>query len=161
MLRSSSVPIVTSPSLRLRYFVLAAFLAACGRPTPPAGDAEAPAPKRTGRNVVATADEIERSPNESVESYLQGRSAGVVVSRTTDGGFSIRIRGSSSILGNNEPLYIVDGIPFAPSQNGSLVGINPFDIASIRVLKDAADISMYGVRGANGVIIIKTKSPFQ
>ena len=84
--------------------------------------------------------------------------AGVVVSTTTDGGFSIRIRGATSVMGNNEPLYILDGVPFAPSANGTLVGINPYDIASIRVLKDATDITMYGVRGANGVILIKTKS---
>ena len=138
--------------------VLAALLAACARPTPPAGNAEAPVPKQEGGRVIATADEIERSPNVSIESYLMARSAGVVVSTTTDGGFSVRIRGASSVLGNNEPLYILDGVPFVPGANGSLVGINPYDIASIRLLKDAVDITMYGVRGANGVIVIKTKS---
>lgn len=142
----------------LRGFVLLLALgAACAR-TAPADDGQAPTPRRDGRDVVATADDIQRSPNESVESYLMGRSAGVVVSTTTDGGFSIRIRGATSVMGNNEPLYILDGVPFAPSANGTLVGINPYDIASIRVLKDATDITMYGVRGANGVILIKTKS---
>jgi TonB-dependent SusC/RagA subfamily outer membrane receptor len=61
------------------------------------------------------------------------------------------------VSGNNAPLYIVDGVPFQPSTDGGLSGINPNDISSIRVLKDAADITMYGVRGANGVIVIKTK----
>lgn len=144
----------------LRGCVLfAALLGACFQPVPPSTDPVATTARKDGRDVVATAEDIERSPNESVESYLQGRSAGVVVSRTTDGGFSIRIRGATSILGNNEPLYIVDGVPFAPSQNGSLVGINPYDILSIRVLKDPIDITMYGARGANGIILIKTKSP--
>ena len=70
----------------------------------------------------------------------------------------MRIRGgSSSTYGNNAPLYIVDGVPFTPSVDGGLSGINPYDIASIKALKDAADITMYGVRGANGVIVIKTK----
>ena len=87
-----------------------------------------------------------------------GRSAGVVVLRTSDGGIAVRVRGGMSVLGNNDPLYIVDGVPFAPGPEGSLIGINPYDIASIRVLKDPADITMYGIRGANGVIIIKTKS---
>jgi TonB-dependent SusC/RagA subfamily outer membrane receptor len=94
-----------------------------------------------------------------VDKYLNGRWPGVTVATTSDGGISVRIRGTSSINGSNEPLYIVDGVPFAPNQNGALVGINPYDIASIRVLKDAADLTMYGVRGANGVVIIKTKVP--
>ena len=74
---------------------------------------------------------------------------------------AVRIRGGSSIQGNNEPLYIIDGIPIEPGPNGSLTGINPNDIASIEVLKDAASTTLYGVRGANGVIIIKTKHPPQ
>ena len=60
-------------------------------------------------------------------------------------------------MGNNEPLYIVDGSPFTPGANGTLTGLNPYDIASIKVLKEATDLAMYGVRGANGVIVIKTK----
>ena len=63
--------------------------------------------------------------------------------------------------GNNAPLYILDGVPFSPSTDGGLSGINPYDIQSIRVLKDAADITMYGVRGANGVIVIRTKKARQ
>jgi TonB-dependent SusC/RagA subfamily outer membrane receptor len=52
---------------------------------------------------------------------------------------------------------MVDGSPFMPGPNGTLTGLNPYDIESIKVLKDPADLAMYGVRGANGVIIIKTK----
>lgn len=90
------------------------------------------------------------------------RSPGVVVGRSSDGSLTVRIRGgSSSQYGNNAPLYIVDGVPFSPSTDGGLSGINPHDISSIRVLKDAADITMYGIRGANGVIVIKTKKARQ
>ena len=74
-----------------------------------------------------------------------------------DGALSVRIRGTNSMQSSNEPLYIVDGTPVQPGPNGGLSGIAPNDIASIQVLKDAAATTMYGVRGANGVIIIKTK----
>jgi len=83
--------------------------------------------------------------------------AGVTVTRTADGGISVRIRGQSSFYGNTEPLFVIDGLPIQPGPGGSLLGINPHDIASIEVLKDAASMAFYGVRGANGVILIKTK----
>jgi len=85
------------------------------------------------------------------------RVPGVWISRTADGGIAIRIRGTSSLMGNTEPLYIIDDVPINPGPNGALTGINPHDIASIEVVKDATGTAMYGVRGANGVIIIKTK----
>jgi len=58
---------------------------------------------------------------------------------------------------SNEPLFVVDGVPIAPGPGGTLSWLNPHDIASIEVLKDAASLAMYGVRGGNGVIVIKTK----
>ena len=67
------------------------------------------------------------------------------------------IRGATSIYGNNEPLYVLDGIPIQPGPGGTLAGISPYDIESIQVLKDPADTALYGMRGANGVIVIKTK----
>jgi TonB-dependent SusC/RagA subfamily outer membrane receptor len=110
---------------------------------------------------TVTAAEIDRSApgDQPIEKVLAGRVAGVNVTRTPDGGIAVRIRGASSVYGNNEPLYIVDGIPIQAGPGGALTGINPYDIESIRVLKDAADIAMYGSRGANGVIIVKTKRP--
>lgn len=101
--------------------------------------------------------EIARAPNETVEQYLNGRFSGVNITPTAEGGLAIRMRGQSSVHGSNAPLYILDGVAIQPEANGSLSGINPYDIQSIKVLKDLADITMYGVRGANGVIIIKTK----
>ena len=88
-----------------------------------------------------------------------GRFPGITAVRTPDGGIALRIRGGSSLEANNAPLYIIDGIPVDPGPYGSLTGINPRDIATIEVLKDAVSTTMYGVRGANGVIVIKTKRP--
>lgn len=86
---------------------------------------------------------------------LQGRTAGVLVtqnSKAPGGSVSIRIRGSNSISSNNEPLYVVDGFP---TSNGA--DINPNDIESMQILKDASATAIYGARGANGVILITTK----
>jgi len=80
-----------------------------------------------------------------------------MITRTPDGGIAVRIRGATTINGSTEPLYVIDGLPIQAGPGGSLVGINPHDIASIEVLKDAASLAFYGMRGANGVILIKTK----
>ncbi len=144
----------------LSLVTLVALAAGCGPKQQTTDDAAAPAPKPT-RDAL-TADDVSRNPSVPIEEMLRGKIAGVVVSRTDDGGIAVRIRGgSSSFSGNNEPLYVLDGVPITPGPNGSLMGINPYDIASIKVLKDPADITMYGVRGANGVILIKTKKPNQ
>jgi TonB-dependent SusC/RagA subfamily outer membrane receptor len=141
--------------------VLAALLAACSPAGPPSTETPAPATE-VGTAQGATAADIRQSPNEPIEQQLMARSPGVVIGRTADGSLTVRIRGgSSSTYGNNAPLYIVDGVPFSTSTDGGLSGINPHDISSIRVLKDAADITMYGIRGANGVIVIKTKKARQ
>jgi TonB-dependent SusC/RagA subfamily outer membrane receptor len=116
----------------------------------------------TPQGSVVTSEDIERTaPTGPIEKVLEGRVAGVTVTRTDGGGIAVRIRGVSSFLGGNEPLYVLDGIPIQPGPGGSLTGINPHDIASIEVLKNPADVAIYGVRGANGVIVIKTKRPGQ
>ncbi len=106
----------------------------------------------------------------SVDQGLQGRAAGVVVTNTSGqpgAGTSIRIRGTSSIMGTNEPLYVIDGVPVisggassgamnTPSLN-PMASLNPNDVESIEVLKDASATAIYGARGANGVILITTK----
>jgi TonB-dependent outer membrane receptor, SusC/RagA subfamily, signature region len=131
------------------------LLAACARSSDPNVE---PAPAPAPRDAAITAEQIQQSPSgDPIEKLLMNRSPGVWVGRGADGGIAVRIRGGSSLYGNNEPLYILDGSPFVPGANGSLTGINPYDIESIRVVKDPAELTMYGVRGANGVIIIKTK----
>ena len=106
---------------------------------------------------TVTAEDIQRTPGEPIEQVLASRFPGVVVTRAPDGGIAVRIRGATSIHGSDEPLYVIDGVPIRPGPGGSLTGINPYDIESIQVLKDPVSTTMYGVRGANGVIVIKTK----
>ena len=95
-------------------------------------------------------------PITQVSDAIQGRIAGVEVmnSGTPGGDIKIRVRGSSSINKSNEPLYIVDGI----ARESGLEGISPEDIQSIQVLKDASSTAIYGSRGANGVVLVQTKT---
>jgi TonB-dependent starch-binding outer membrane protein SusC len=106
------------------------------------------------------------APTATVSSALQGRAAGVSVvtnSGIPGGGASVRVRGTNSIGANSEPLFVVDGVPATqgtrsddPTQN-PLNTINPNDIESIDILKDASATAIYGARGANGVILITTR----
>ncbi|MFO8174928.1 MAG: TonB-dependent receptor plug domain-containing protein [Longimicrobiales bacterium] len=81
---------------------------------------------------------------------------GVRVVDQPDGGMSVRIRGTSSLLGGQEPLFVMDGM-MIHSADGGLLSISPTNIKSITVLKDAGATAIYGSRGANGVILIRTK----
>ena len=130
----------------------------------------------TGSVSSVKVDENIANQTTGIDQLLQGRAAGVQVSQNSSAlgsGVSVRIRGTNSLRGNNEPLYVVDGIIIASSgedvlaaggvgnsgqeaQNG-LTGINPRDIESIEVLKDASATAIYGSRGANGVVLITTK----
>ena len=142
---------------RLVPALAAALLAACASSKDPQ-TAPAPAPAAsTASTVAVSGEQIQQSPGDPIEKLLMNRSPGVWVGRASDGSLAVRIRGGSSLMGNNDPLYILDGSPFTPGPEGALTGINPNDIESIKVLKNAAELSMYGARGANGVIIIKTK----
>jgi TonB-dependent SusC/RagA subfamily outer membrane receptor len=87
-----------------------------------------------------------------VEELLEGRFPGVRVLRAPGGGISVRIRGS-----DNEPLYVVDGVPVEVTAGRGLDWFSPADVARIEVLMDATETTMYGGRGANGVILITTK----
>ncbi len=124
----------------------------------------------TGSTVTVTADEIARSPINDPLSALQGRVAGLEVNASNGlpgSAFTVRLRGLNSISASNEPLYIIDGIPYFSEplnmfsgdngQQSPLAGINPADIESINVLKDADATAIYGSRAANGVILITTK----
>ncbi|SIO45960.1 SusC/RagA family TonB-linked outer membrane protein [Chitinophaga niabensis] len=118
----------------------------------------------TGSVTSLKADKLKEIPAVSIEQAIQGRMAGVQVQQTSGqpgAGISIRIRGVSSIAGGNEPLYVIDGLPqFNDDVRGAngLSTINPSDIESIEVLKDAAATAIYGSRGANGVVMVTTKS---
>lgn len=108
-----------------------------------------------------TSEDIDRvAPGQPIEQLLMDRFPGVDVRRTFGGGVSIRIRGPASFYSSTEPLYVIDGIPIQAGPGG-LAGINPHDIASVTVLKNPSDTAIYGLRGANGVIVITTKRPGQ
>ncbi len=128
----------------------------------------------TGSIAVVSGETLKKVPAASFQEALQGQTPGVQV-MSRDGapgaGFSIRVRGIGSINASNEPLYVVDGIPITASSasvsttdfdNGGrsanpLAALNTNDIENIVVLKDAASTSIYGARGANGVVLITTK----
>ena len=107
---------------------------------------------------IVTAEDIEKSPSESIEKILQAKVPGLIVTRLPNGGLALQIRGPSSINSSNMALYVIDDVPVEPLPGGQLP-INPHDIESIRVLKNPADIGIYGMRGSNGVILITTKKP--
>lgn len=131
----------------------------------------------TGSVASVRLDELKEGASTSVDQMLLGKSAGVNVVQSSGepgGGFSVNIRGASSINGGVSPLYVIDGVPIdnsRPVSQGSIVGfsdnrsprnpmssINPADIESLEILKDASATAIYGSRGANGVILITTKS---
>jgi TonB-linked SusC/RagA family outer membrane protein len=108
----------------------------------------------TGSVASLPKDRLENVPNINAAQALQGAIPGVTIIQTSAGanpGSSLMIRGRNSIKATNDPLVIVDGIP------GSIMDVNPNDIESIEVLKDASAAAIYGSRGANGVVLITTK----
>jgi TonB-linked SusC/RagA family outer membrane protein len=130
----------------------------------------------TGSLVTVKVKDNVANQSGTIDQLLQGRAAGVQVTQNAGApgsGISVKIRGTNSLRGNNEPLYVVDGVIISSAgedviaaggvgnsgqetQNG-LNGINPRDIESIQVLKDASATAIYGSRGANGVVLITTK----
>lgn len=109
----------------------------------------------TGSLSHVGAEEFEDRPVFQLGSALQGKTAGIEVMRPSGKpqvGFSIRVRGSTSINASSEPLYIVDGVP-----TSNTYALNPSDIENITVLKDASAAAIYGASGANGVVLITTK----
>ncbi|MFY0651781.1 MAG: TonB-dependent receptor [Cyclobacteriaceae bacterium] len=128
----------------------------------------------TGSTASVDGDQIAAMPVPTFDMALQGRAAGMLVTSTSGepgGGVSIRIRGSNSVIGNNEPLIVLDGYPMPSGGEASNSGsnnnrgqganllsfLNPAEIESVDILKDASATAIYGSRGANGVIIVTTK----
>lgn len=116
----------------------------------------------TGSVVSVTGDELKKSVVTSLDQALQGRAAGVQVTQnsgTPGGGISVSIRGINSLNGN-EPLYVIDGVAISgnnTSNSSVLSSINPADIVSMEVLKDASATAIYGSRASNGVVLITTR----
>lgn len=109
----------------------------------------------TGSVSALTSKDLENRPATQFGYAIEGKAAGVQVIRSSgqpQAGFSIRVRGTSSITAGSEPLYIVDGVP-----TENINDINPADIENITILKDASSAAIYGNRGANGVVLVTTK----
>lgn len=123
----------------------------------------------TGSVSLVNMDDLSEVPASSFDKKMQGRVAGVQVTALSGqpgGATSMKIRGANSIMSGTEPLYVIDGVLMDGQQNFSYIGspaenglssINPNDIESINILKDASATAIYGARGANGVVIVTTK----
>jgi len=101
------------------------------------------------------ADESARERSTSLVQLLQGRLSGVTVSPSPDGGIIVRMGGPTSIYSGQSPLFVVDGV--ALESGNTLSWLDPHDVEAIQALKDPSQTAIYGLRGANGVIVIKTK----
>lgn len=138
-------------------FIAAAFTSACASTGESTGEAEAAGSDED--NVESPSGsklpEDRVTTESSVEELLEGRVSGVSVVRTPNGP-QLRIRGNRTFRGSNRPLIMVNGVPVSEGYGGA-IPVNPYDIASIRVLKNAAETAFYGARGRNGVILIETK----
>src|SRR6266849_1227023 len=156
---TKEVPMTSYPKRVPPSFLLLAGLAcaACAhRQTvselPISPDSVAPPPAAS----TVSADEQARHAVTSLDQLLAGRISGVIVSPAPGGGIVVRVGAPKAFYSGEDPLFIVDGVPIAVP-NGTLNWLNPHDVESIRVLKDPSTPAIYGVRGANGVVIIKTK----
>lgn len=121
-----------------------------------------PEPEGPGTSGVTTVhgDDMKRVGVQRIEEYLNGRVPGLHVVRNESGQMSIRIRGTASLgRSDEEPLVIVDGIPTPQGMNTEVLRmLDPREVHRVQVLKDASATAMYGSRGANGVLLISTRS---
>lgn len=129
------------------------LLAACSYRT--SRQSSQPDPNRPPGTVL-TAEDIQRSPGQSLEQLLLARVPGLTLTRAPDGHAVLHLRGETTLMGEEEPLIVVNGIPLGPNA-GNLSAVDPHDIETVQVLRDAAATAAYGIRGANGVILIRTK----
>jgi len=127
-------------------------LASCSRR---AVERSSPAPRPPG--TVLTADDIRNSPGQSLEQLLMARVPGLTLERAPDGHPKLVLRGKNTILGDDEVLFVLNDIPLGPAVNGNLAAIDIHDIETVQVLREAVATAAYGVRGSNGVIVIRTK----
>ncbi len=141
--------------------LLLGLLGCGGAARPPAGPEPAGAPPAQPASGAATSVPVSGmvvGGGTGVAELLRGRVAGLEVTAEPDGRYHFRIRGMATINETPEPLFLVDGKPVdSGSLSSALAGLTRDDIASVEVLKDVASTSMYGMRAAGGVVIIKTK----
>src|SRR3954468_20570936 len=137
--------------------IIAGLMSACAALNSVPGTTDDPIVDQHRLGTTVTSEDFDRSPGQSIEQTIQAHIPGITLMSNADGSVSVRIRGINTFMGGTQPLYVIDGVPIQAGPSGGLVGINPHDIARIEVLKDPVNTSLYGVRGANGVIVITTK----
>jgi len=136
-----------------------------GAPTPVSapGDAQG---SQTGATASVSGKVVDQQQTNDIGAMLAGRVPGLQVVRSTNGDISLRIRGNTPLTdpvtgqayGETEPLLVIDGLPVSSGGiSAALRALDPHDVANIQVLKDVSSTSGYGIRGANGVILITTK----
>ncbi|HMJ58211.1 MAG TPA: TonB-dependent receptor plug domain-containing protein [Gemmatimonadales bacterium] len=106
---------------------------------------------------MLTAEDIRRSPGQSLEQLLLARVPGLTIERAADGHSKLVLRGKNTIVGDDEVLVVVNDIALGPALTSNLAAIDIHDIETVQVLRDAVATAAYGVRGSNGVIVIRTK----
>ena len=106
---------------------------------------------------VITKEEITETNAVNLNELIAKRVPGISITQTPDGRIVTRLRGRSTFTGDDAPLYVVDGFPTEPNSDGSLPGIFVTEIESIEVLKSPTETAQWGMRGAHGVILVKTR----
>ena len=136
-----------------------------GAPMPAPGDARDSA-SQTGATASVSGNVVDQRQTNDIGAMLAGRVPGLQVVRSANGDISLRIRGSTPVTdpvtgqpyGETEPLLVIDGMPVSSGGiSTALRALDPHEVANIQVLKDVSSTSGYGIRGANGVILITTK----
>lgn len=135
-----------------RCLVVALVLAWPSQARTQVATAKPPTPPPTSMR----ADEAARGNATTLAQMLQGRLAGVTVTPSSDGGIIVRMGGPTSFYADQSPLFVVDGVPIESSRS-TLNWLSPHEVESVQALKDPSQTAIYGVRGVNGVIVIKTK----
>ena len=137
---------------------LAAMASACGASRARHGDDGGTTPRARTDSDNHVARDRSNDSYARIEEMIESRAPGVRVLRYQDGTIRLQIRGVTSPTGHTDPLIVIDGTPTTELRpGGALASLNPSDVVGIDVLKDAASTAFYGMRGANGVIVITTR----
>jgi TonB-dependent starch-binding outer membrane protein SusC len=120
--------------------------------------ASAPAGQNQTSGTLVTREDLARNPGESLERVLERNVPGIVLTRTSDGAYALRIRSGATFTSRDAfPLYILNGLPIPTGPEGAVPNLDPFQIESVRVLK-GSEAAVYGIEGSNGVIVITTRN---
>ena len=143
------------------FLAIAAAISGCAGSSAPPSVTPVPNDDRAPQTRTSSDSRVEHEESHQsysrIEEIIEGHASGVRVIRSQDGSVRLQIRGVSSPSGRNEPIVVIDGIPASGRSGSALTSVNPQDVVRVEVLKDAASTAFYGMRGANGVIVITTR----